>query len=260
MMRDTKVKLVFIMITGNVFDIKELTVYEGDGLNITVFLKGCPLQCVWCHNPEGIDPRIRHYKNGIVVGRQYTAMELADRLAAYVEIQESIGGYIIFSGGEPLAQTDFLIETIKYMNSAKIAIDTCGYTDPNNIRKISEYTDIFYYDLKLAHGGLHKQYTTKSNRIILENLLLLDQRNKPIIIRIPIIPGITDGSENINEIIQIIDKCSHIHQIDLVSYNPYTKSKYQTLGLDFIDIKEPLHEIDMSSFEHFSIPVRYLEV
>ncbi len=247
------------METGVLFDIKEITLYDGDGVNITVFMKGCPLRCAWCHNPEGIDPHIKHYKNGIV-GRQYTSKELADRLADYVKIQESFGGVIIFSGGEPLAQTDFLIDTIKYLRTAQIALDTCGYTDPNNILKISRFAHTFYYDLKIANEELHKRFTGKTNRTILENLFLLDQQNKPIIIRIPVIPGITDEPGNINQLAQIVGSCSHIQQVDLLSYDPYTKSKYQTLGLDFIDLKEPPHKVDITAFQNTGIPIRYLEV
>src|SRR5665811_2089146 len=95
------------MTTGIVFDVREFTIHDGPGIRTTVFLKGCPLACAWCHNPEGLDtaPQVMRSSTGDrTVGRRYEAAELAELLSRQASILASSEGGVTFSGGEPLAQ------------------------------------------------------------------------------------------------------------------------------------------------------------
>ena len=118
------------MTSGIVFDIKEFAVHDGPGVRTTVFLKGCPLACMWCHNPEGqsIQPQvIRSLSGERVAGREYSAKELASLLNEQATILRTNDGGITFSGGEPLFQAEFVAEVIDHLDDLHVLLDTCGY-------------------------------------------------------------------------------------------------------------------------------------
>lgn len=219
------------MCSGVVFDIKELTVYDGSGLNVTVFLKGCPLRCQWCHNPEGLELGCTKNQNKIV-GIQYTSENLAHTLMSYIPLQSKLGGAIIFSGGEPLMQYAFLTETLSQLQ-ANIILDTCGYADEEVFRGILPFVNTVYFDLKLFNDEAHKRYTTKSNALILKNLEQLGANDIPVIIRTPLIPGITDNLDNLRDIYRIVCSLPNMKRWELLSYNPFTRSKYESLNMAF---------------------------
>lgn len=247
------------METGIVFDIKELTLFDGKGINITVFMKGCPLHCIWCHNPEGISNEIKMYGSKRV-GLKLTSDDLAIRLNRYTKLQEAFGGFIIFSGGEPLQQTDFIIETIKKLYYKKIIIDTSGYTNKNDLIIISPYVEKYYYDLKIIDENLHRAFTGQSNQIIIDNLYFLDRLNKEIVIRVPLINGITDSSTNIQAIANVIKKCNNINRIEFLQENPYTYSKYKSLNIPFVKREKNSHQFMLDRKIFNGIPVEYFRV
>jgi pyruvate formate lyase activating enzyme len=202
---------------GLVFDIKRFAVHDGPGIRTTVFLKGCPLSCWWCHNPESrSDIPQDSVKHIALNGKTFERSETTGREMSVEEIlrevekdrifyMESGGGFSI-SGGEPLHQMDFCEELLKKAKEAEIhtTMDTCGYTDGNDIGRIIPYTDLFLYDLKLMDDGEHLKYTGVSNKTILENLRMLVEERKELIIRIPVIPGITDTERNISAVVSFL--------------------------------------------------------
>ncbi len=153
--------------------------------------------------------------------------------------EESSGG-VTFSGGEPLLQHEFLIEVLKdcKKNSFHTAIDTSGFASPEIIDKVLPYTDLFLYDLKLIDESDHIMFTGVSNKLILENLVTLITEEKQVIIRIPVVPGITDTTKNIGE---IKDFLSHIakgkestpsFKISLLPYHSIGKNKYKRFHIE----------------------------
>ena len=97
------------MTTGLIFDIKEFAINDGPGIRLTVFMKGCPLRCAWCHNPEGISPQPQlNRKTGCMVGKEYTVEELARRICKFRDVFDLSGGGVTFSGGEPTRQPEFV--------------------------------------------------------------------------------------------------------------------------------------------------------
>ena len=117
------------MSRGIVFDVREFTVHDGPGIRTTVFMKGCPLRCTWCHNPEGLDmaPSVMRSPAGErTVGRSYEAAELAAILSRQASILAMNGGGVTFSGGEPLMQAGFVAEVIDLLPGMHVVLDTSG--------------------------------------------------------------------------------------------------------------------------------------
>lgn len=245
--------------TGVVFNIKEMAVHDGPGLRTTVFLKGCPLRCRWCHNPEGLSPKpqlmvktatcthcglcrrgcphpdcqgydrcLHICPNGLITlsGREMEASDLAQKLGRCAHLFGREGG-ITFSGGEPLLQADFMLEVMDLMPNTRFAIETSGYAPRDTFRRVTDRMNLIYMDLKLADPVQHKAYTGVDNALILENLEYL--RGKNAIIRTPLIPHITDTEENLAAIRALVGDLPH----ELLPYNEMAGTKYPMLGMEY---------------------------
>jgi pyruvate formate lyase activating enzyme len=218
---------------GIIFDIKKYAINDGPGIRTTVFFKGCPLNCWWCHNPEGIDPKIEIYQKNKKVGYKIKIKDLMNEILKDQIFYYNSGGGVTFSGGEPLFQIDFLNSILTKCKKKNIntAIDTCGYSSISNINLIYEKVDLFLFDLKFINKEKHKKYTGKSNRIILRNLIHLTNKGKKVQIRIPLIPNITDTSENLLSIKEFLDKLKNIKEINLLPYNKYGEIKIKKFNI-----------------------------
>jgi pyruvate formate lyase activating enzyme len=161
------------MLSGMVFDIREFTVHDGPGLRTTVFMKGCPLCCAWCHNPEGISPEpemMRSSTGERLVGQNYSSKALAELLNKQVEILRRGEGGITFSGGEPLMQADFIAKTIDQLDDIHVLLDTSGYASMLAFEQVIRRCQMVYFDLKIVDPELHRRYTGVDNALILQNL------------------------------------------------------------------------------------------
>ena len=248
--------------TGTIFDIKEMAVHDGPGLRTTVFFKGCPLRCRWCHNPEGLAsaPQLMYKKARCtgcggcrapcdheickpfgrcirrcpencleITGRTLTAEALAQELLRSADVLgENFGGFT-FSGGEPLFQPSFLLETAAELKGYHLCMETSGYAEDTVFRAAVEKMDYIIMDVKLADGDLHRKYTGRDNALILQNLACLRSCGKPHLIRTPLIPGITDTEENLQAIRRIIGESPW----EKLPYNPMAGAKYEMLGMAF---------------------------
>lgn len=264
--------------TGTVFDIKELTIHDGPGTRVTVFLKGCPLRCGWCHNPEGLSAapqlmvkqaqcvhcgvcmqgcshpdcapfgRCLHAcPKGLVSvsGTVWEAKELAAKLQKYKPFFAD-GGGVTFSGGEPLLQADFVIEVSRHLPGIHKTLQTSGYADSEVFRRVLNEMDHVLLDIKLAHPEEHKVYTGVSNEKILENYKILLASGKPHAVRIPLIPGITDREENLRGIAKIAEHSP----VELMRYNALAGAKYPMVGLEYALPERPAAEVDLSWFKN----------
>lgn len=231
---------------GLIFDIRRFTIHDGPGIRTTVFFKGCPLRCTWCHNPESQNPEIeslevetrldgREFRKKISVGQLLTAEEVFKEIKKDIVFSEESHGGVTFSGGEPMMQPVFLKELMALCkeNSIHTTIDTCGYASPESYQSIAGHTDLFLYDLKQMDDALHRQITGKSNAIILENLKLLSALGKDIIIRFPFIPGLTSSTENIRQMISFLKKLpGQLPAIQLLPYHSLADNKYHRLLIE----------------------------
>lgn len=224
---------------GTIFDIKHFAVHDGPGIRQTIFFKGCPLKCWWCHNPESQCKDIerftkvnkldgKEFKKEVKVGYKITADELFKIIEGdRVFFEESNGG-VTFSGGEPLMQADFLFEITKICkeNNIHTCIDTTGFASEKKLQRLTEVADCFLYDIKLIDNYLHYNYTDTPVFEIISNLNWLDQNNKNVILRFPVIPEITNTERNLLEIKSFIKSLKNINRIDLLPYHNISNGKY----------------------------------
>lgn len=228
---------------GIVFDIKRYALHDGPGIRTTVFLKGCPLSCWWCHNPEGIleiPEEVIKYRGEEKIGTEIIGQEMSvEKLMKEIEKEvifydESSGG-VTFSGGEPLMQFEFLKAMLNacQQNNIHTAVDTSGYAPFDQIEAIIPDVDLFLFDLKVMDNKLHQKYTGTDNILIIENLKKLDKKDIKTVIRFPVIPGITDTKKNINQIKIFLQNLKNIHEIDLLPYHRFAEKKYLKLNREY---------------------------
>ena len=275
-----------------IINIQKCSIHDGPGIRTTVFFKGCPLNCLWCHNPESqnfkidfmYDPekcthcmtcmekcehdaiytenkKLIRLENKCelcgtcidwclsgsreLVGKEYELPALVRELEKDSMFYEESGGGVTLSGGEVMCQDiDYLDALVNRLHDKDIdvAIDTCGYAPRENFERIYPKVDRFLYDIKLADDELHKKFTGKSNKIIIDNLKYLNSVGANINIRIPLIEGVNVDGEN-REIQRIIDvlKPLKISAVSLLPYHNIMEHKYCKLDKDFqcSDFKKP---------------------
>jgi pyruvate formate lyase activating enzyme len=238
-----------------IFDIKRFAVHDGPGIRTTVFLKGCPLRCRWCHNPESqaMEPLtvdIERKVNGKSVlgkktyGEQIDVSVLMESLLRDRHFYEESGGGVTFSGGEPLMQIDGLTEllTLCRQNGLHTTVDTSGYADTEHFVKIMPYTDLFLYDLKNMDPELHQEFTGVDNGPILTNADFLLEKGANVLFRIPVIPGINTSEEEIMRLIGFLrERKEFIKELHLLPYHNIAENKYSRLGIkqQLFHVKEP---------------------
>jgi pyruvate formate lyase activating enzyme len=221
---------------GIVFDIQEFAVHDGPGIRTTVFLKGCPLRCSWCHNPEGLSPEpqvMRSPAGERTVGRRYTADELALILNGQAEILRANDGGVTFSGGEVLLQAPFVAAVIDRLEAMHVLIDTSGYGRESDLPLLASRADLFYYDLKLMDPDAHRRHTGMGNAPILRNLELLSELGVSLVVRVPLVPGVTDTDDNLEAIAAFVQRLPGLVRVDLLPYNKAAGAKYEAVGLTY---------------------------
>jgi pyruvate formate lyase activating enzyme len=230
---------------GIVFDIKRFAVHDGPGIRTTVFLKGCPLKCFWCHNPESIKMQPLQYVKKIrldnkvfekneAVGISLTVEQIMETLRKdRIFMEESEGG-VTFSGGEPTMQPEFLKSLLEECKKEGLhtAVDTCGYTSQKVLEDILPLTDLFLYDFKHYDSDQHLVATGKSNEIIFDNLYFLVDSGKKIQLRIPVIPDFNNSEFDIEALAAVLKPLhDKIIRVDLLPFHTIAKNKYKRFGL-----------------------------
>lgn len=251
------------MSEGIIFNIKRFAIHDGPGIRSTVFLKGCPLKCTWCHNPESQknapEMVLTETGNSKLIGEKVSVDHLvAEIVKDTIFFDESVGGVTI-SGGEPLAQPQFLREVLHKLKSHEIhtAIDTTGFARWETIYALLPDIDLFLFDLKLIDPILHRRYTGVENNLILSNLRALVEHHQNINIRIPIIPTITDTERNLQDIRDFLLSLHSPFQINILPYNPLGTHKYQQLHQNYklkelhIPPRERMEEIQRFFLQDF---------
>ena len=270
------------MTSGVVFNISRYAIHDGPGIRTTVFLKGCPLNCWWCHNPESISPspqfalRLnRCIRCGTcvetcpakalsmtedeiqrdlcvcqlcfecaevcpadareVIGRRMTVAEVREEIRKDVSFYDESGGGVTFSGGEPLMQSEFLIELLDACGQLDLhrVVDTSGYARKEVLLEVADRTDLFLYDLKHMDPEIHRKYTGVSNELILNNLKALSCRDVALRVRFPLIPGINDDRKNIDMMGSFLQKLHRVLAVDLLPYHDVAISKYERFGYNY---------------------------
>lgn len=215
---------------GIVFNIKRFALHDGPGIRTTVFLKGCPQACWWCHNPEGLNADL---SNGI--GERQTAAQVVREIEKEIIFYDESGGGATFSGGEPLMQPEFLAALTDECRKKEIhiALDTTGCVSPRVFNSLMDKVDLFLYDLKIMENKEHIKYTGTSNQYVLKNLKTLSQKEKNVIIRFPMIPAITDTRENVTAIAIFAAGLRGIRDIQVLPFHRTAEQKYRRLNIEY---------------------------
>lgn len=221
--------------TGRIFEIREFTLHDGPGVRTTVFMKGCPLRCAWCHNPEGqsfeIETMRRRNGGAVKCGEDWTPAELARELLANADMMAQSGGGVTFSGGEPLAQPDFLCALIPILKKSgvNIAIETSGYAPSEVYRSLLAQCDFVYQDVKLLDAAAFRRWTGGDFAVILKNIGYLRESGIPFAFRVPLIPDVNDSPRDRTAFKDFAKDA----RMEFLSYNPVAPAKYPLLGRRF---------------------------
>lgn len=279
---------------GCIFSVEEFSTFDGPGIRTTVFMKGCPLRCQWCHNPEGqsFQPQYMRSPNGCLncgacleagnrvtgapklveesisvcprhlvrrCGEYLTPQALFTQLEGRLWMLNATGGGITFSGGEPLSQPVFLKACLQLLaGKAHRAIQTSGFADPEIFRDILAHCDYVLFDLKHMDPVVHKHFTGADNRTILENYRTLVASGQPFITRIPLIPGVNDTEENLTATACFLRQLG-VDRVELLPYNTGAGAKYKAAGaqyrVDFDTAQKPETRIHIFNVNNIEVTV-----
>jgi len=231
---------------GLIFNIQRFSIHDGPGIRVSIFLKGCPLTCWWCHNPESQNSDIqiinkthklggKEVKDKEIIGRKISIDELLIEIEKERPFFEESGGGVSFTGGEPLVQHEFLLNMLKLCRQKKIhtVLDTSGYASEIVFKNVVENVDLLLFDLKIIDKEKHLKYCGVSVEPVLKNLIYLDKVNRETIIRFPVIPSITDTEVNINEIIEVLKQLKNINKIEILPYHRIAEGKYIKFNIPY---------------------------
>lgn len=217
------------MTKGSIAQIESMGLVDGPGIRTVVFLNGCKLRCLFCHNPE-------MFKLGEF---NYTPEELFKKIMRNKPYFKKNGG-VTFSGGEPLLQCDFLIEVCKLLKKENIhiALDTAGVGN-GNYDEILNLVDLVIFDIKAIDEDSYKHITNNNISESLKFLQKCQKLNKKMWLRQVIVPGINDSEEYINKLAEFIKPLKNIEKVELLPYHTMAKDKYKNLNLTY-SLKETL--------------------
>jgi pyruvate formate lyase activating enzyme len=181
-----------------------------------------------------------------MVGRQVAVPDLMQEIEQDIVFYDQSGGGVTISGGEPLMQPRFLLALLQACREAEIhtVLDTCGFAPWETLDAVRGYVDLFLYDMKPMDDEQHREFTGVSNQIILDNVQVLSQLGHDIVLRVPVIPGITDGDDNIQRLATFAAGLPRLQGIDLLPYHAIAADKYRRLGKEYamIGIQPPTRE------------------
>lgn len=238
-----------------IFDIKRYAINDGPGIRTTVFFKGCPLRCVWCHNPESwtTEPQILFNKNKCICcpkcvgdnadecpttareicGRNWTLDALIAEIEKERDIMQDSGGGVTLCGGEPLMHPADAILLLRELGNRGLhrCVDTTLYAKPEVVKDIAANCELFLIDLKVMDSDKHKQYTGVDNSLILDNIRLIANLGADFLIRIPMIEGVNTDERNISQTIQFLTTLPWERRtVNLLPYHDVGKDKHLRMG------------------------------
>ena len=242
-----------------IFDIKRYAINDGPGIRTTIFVKGCPLRCVWCHNPEGwtAEPQVLYKRSKCigchtceqegfvaddcptkareVCGRKYTMDELMGEVEKERDIMQDSGGGVTICGGEPLMHPDGTLAILRELGRRGFhrTVDTTLYAHSDVVKAVARECELLLVDLKLMDSGKHRRYTGVGNELILQNIRLIAEAGHPFQIRIPLIEGINADEQNIEQTARFLSLLtSHFSPltVNLLPYHDVGKDKHLRMG------------------------------
>jgi pyruvate formate lyase activating enzyme len=293
--------------TGRIFDIQRFSVHDGPGIRTTVFLKGCPLRCRWCQNPEGLDRAIAlwHFENlcgrsgrcvevcptmaltlkpdGLAInhaactvcgkcvdacprnalaldGRDVTSEEVVEEALRDAVFHGVSGGGVTFSGGEALAQAEFVFEVATALRERGVptTLESAFHAPWAVIEPLLDVIDLFVVDVKLADSEAHTIATGVPNELILANLRRLAERLEGtgrLLVRVPLVPRYTATEDNLRAIAALVHAIDPAIPVELMNFNPLAAAKYRRMGManEFADVTAAYSPAEIAAFRSFFV-------
>jgi pyruvate formate lyase activating enzyme len=257
-----------------VFNVQRFSLHDGPGIRTTVFLKGCPARCLWCHNPESqsFAPEVLVVETRCVscgtcaavcahgapppgsalctacgacvlacpagarqlAGHETTVDAVMEEVLRDRVFYEESGGGVTFSGGEPLAQPEFLAALLAACRAASLhtAVDTCGFSPRERLLSLAPLVDLFLFDVKLVDDARHRVFTGLPAAPILDNLRALEAVHANVWVRVPVVPGHTDAEADIAATADLVAGLPGIRRVSLLPYHRTGGAKARRLGRD----------------------------
>ncbi|WP_188168148.1 glycyl-radical enzyme activating protein [Flammeovirga sp. EKP202] len=284
---------------GMITNLQRLSLHDGHGIRTVIFLKGCNMRCLWCHNPETFSQKAQierieqkciscgacvevcgsealsmhngkvHYNVNLCkhngdctkvcysgamhqVGEIYSSEALYKAIEKDIPFFNSTGGGVTFSGGEPLLQHQFLLETIQYFKSKdlNVVVESNFNVSWNIISKFLPYVDHWLVDLKFINAEKHKKWTFTDNQKVLSNIKQLDNEKVSYELRTPLIPTANNIKEELLAINDFVHQLSNCKQFKLNPYHKLGEQKYKNLGLEYN--LAHINEMSHSEFQYWS--------
>lgn len=234
-------------IKGRIHSFESFGTVDGPGIRFVVFMQGCPLRCIYCHNRDTWD---------VSGGREYTVDEVMEQVKKYLTYMRSSGGGITVTGGEPTLQAGFVAELFKRCREMDIhtALDTSGFAAVEKVKELLEYTDLILLDIKHAVDEKHKEITGVSNELIKKFALYASEKGIPIWIRHVLVPGYTDSEEDLRLAGEFIKQLKTVEKVEVLPYHNMGEYKWEKLGQEF-----KLKGVRSPTAEEINRAVRILE-
>jgi len=237
-------------VKATILDIHRNSMEDGPGIRTTVFLKGCPMQCNWCHNPESISSKreLAFFEKRCtlcgecmdvclqdalrITGEELSVAELMETVMKDLAYYEESGGGLTVSGGEPMYQFEFTLDLLKAAkkNGLHTCLDTGGLAPQKSFKAVLPYVDLFLYDFKVTDPDKHKDLTQVSNDLIFENFVFLYNQNARIELRCPLVPGVNDGDDHLNKLIELKKFYTDLEALTIMPYHNTGNAKYERYG------------------------------
>lgn len=240
----------YLQTKGRIFDIQRYSIHDGHGIRTIVFLKGCVLRCRWCCNPESQEYKIQTMMvqgKPKTIGRDVTVEEVMQEVEKDRAYYRRSGGGLTLSGGESLCQPEFARDLLRAAKEAGIttAMESMACAKWEVIESILPYLDQYLMDIKHINPEKHKEFTGRSNELMLENARKVAASGMTeLSIRVPVIPTFNDTPEEIRDIARFADKLPGVKRIHLLPYHRLGQDKYDGLGREYLmkDILPPTNE------------------
>lgn len=226
---------------GNIHSYESFGTVDGPGIRFVVFLQGCPLRCKFCHNPDTWNATGAKIKE--------SAEKTFEKIRKYKGYFGKKGG-VTLTGGEPLVQSEFVLELFKLCKKDGIhtALDTSGYIFNDKVKEVLEYTDLVLLDIKALDEKVYKELTGVELKNTLEFANYLKEINKKTWIRHVVVPKITDDDELLDRLANYVSKFDNVEKVEILPYHKLGEFKYKELGMRYV--LEGVEELSKERFKN----------
>lgn len=231
-------------VTGRIHSFQSMGAVDGPGLRCVVFMQGCPLRCIYCHNPDTWD---------FSGGTEVTPEELVQKILRYRSYIAK--GGVTVTGGEPLMQSAFVAELFRQLHRRGIhtALDTSCIGDPEGTKEVLRHTDLVLADVKFLSAEEYRYYCGGQFKTVQHFLELVNQMGIPMWIRQVIVPELNDRAEDILALKDFLQNYASVEKVELLPFRKLCLEKYEALGVEF-----PLRDVPETTMECITELYRYL--